>query len=96
MTTKYASTDNTVCGVSAPQTGFGPWLKLIIGFVMIWALIFGVGSLARLLPGAKHMAQVIDERGLRATAIYYTDFEEPAEGSERIRDSLKYRPGGGK
>ena len=40
------------------------------------------------------MAQVIDERDLRATAIYYTDFEEPAEGSERIRDSLDYTPGG--
>jgi hypothetical protein len=37
---------------------------------------------------------VIDERGLRATAIYYTDFEEPAEGSERIRDSLDYMPRG--
>ena len=96
MTTKCAFTDNTVCGASALQRGFGPWLKLIIGFVMIWALIFGVGSLARLLPGARHMAQVIDERGLRATAIYYTDFEEPAEGSERIRDSLDYMPGSGK
>jgi hypothetical protein len=40
------------------------------------------------------MAHVIDERNLRATAIYYTDFEEPAEGSERIRDSLDYTPGG--
>jgi hypothetical protein len=96
MTTKCASPDNDVCGASTPQTLFGRWLKLIIGFVMIWALIFGVGSLARLLPGAKHMAQVIDERGLRATAIFYTDFEEPAEGSERIRDSLDYMPGSGK
>jgi hypothetical protein len=96
MTTKCSFTDDTVCGTSPPQTGFSPWLKLIIGFVMIWALIFGVGSLARLLPGARHMAQVIDERGLRATAIYYTDFEEPAEGSESIRDSLDYMPGSGK
>jgi hypothetical protein len=71
---------------------FSPWLKLIIGFFLIWALIFVVGSVAQLLPGAKHMARVIDERDLRATAIYYTDFEEPAEGSERIRDSLDYMP----
>jgi hypothetical protein len=67
-------------------------LKLVIGFALIWALIFGGGSLARFLPGARRMAQVIDERGLRATAVYYTDFEEPAEGSERIRDSLDYAP----
>ncbi|HSM88871.1 MAG TPA: hypothetical protein VLT56_02515 [Desulfobacterales bacterium] len=62
--------------------------------MLIWALIFGAGSLAQLLPGAKRMAEVIDERGLRATAIYYTDFEEPAEGSESIRDSLDFEPGG--
>jgi hypothetical protein len=96
MTAKCIFAENADCAAEAPQSAFSPWLKLIIGFVMIWALIFGVGSLAQLLPGAKHMARVIDERGLRATAIYYTDFEEPAEGSERIRDSLDYMPVGGK
>jgi hypothetical protein len=94
MTAKSICTPEAACGVSAPQAAFSPWLKLVAGFVLIWTLIFGLGSLARLLPGAKHMAQVIDERGLRATAIYYTDFEEPAEGSERIRDSLDYAPRG--
>lgn len=96
MNTKCAFPGNAVCGASAPRTGIGPWIKLIVGFATIWAVIFGAGSLAQRLPGAKHMARVIDERGLRATAIYYTDFEEPAEGSERIRDSLDYMPGSGK
>jgi len=82
------------CGASAPQAGVNPWLKLIIGIILILVFIFGIGSLAQWIPGARHMARVIDERNLRATAIYYTDFEEPAEGSERIRDSLDYVPGG--
>jgi hypothetical protein len=93
MTAKCAYVENADCRASASQSAFYPWLKLIIGFALIWALIFVGGSLAQLLPGARHMARVIDERGLRATAVYYTDFEEPAEGSERIRDSLDYRPG---
>jgi hypothetical protein len=92
MTAKGATTRNPGCEAPAPQPGFLPWLKLVVGFVLIWVLIFGLGSLAQHLPGAKRMAQVIDERGLRATAVYYTDFEEPAEGSERIRDSLRYAP----
>jgi hypothetical protein len=92
MTAKCAYAETPGCGAEARQPGVYPWLKLIIGFVLIWALIFVIGSLAQLLPGAKRMAQVIDERGLRATAVYYTDFEEPAEGSERIRDSLDYKP----
>ena len=92
MTAKCAFAENTDCRAEAPQSVFSPWLKLIIGFFLIWALIFVVGSVAQLLPGAKHMARVIDEHGLRATAVYYTDFEEPAEASERIRDSLDYMP----
>jgi len=35
---------------------------------------------------------VIDERGLRATAIYYTDLEETYEGSEYIRHALESAP----
>jgi hypothetical protein len=92
MTAKCASAETPGCEALAPHPGVCPWLKLVAGFILIWALIFGIGSLAQLLPGAKRMAQVIDERGLRATAVYYTDFEEPAEGSERIRDSLDYKP----
>ncbi|RJR42532.1 MAG: hypothetical protein C4576_15770 [Desulfobacteraceae bacterium] len=88
---------NGLCGAPAPQGRFrlNPWLKLAIGFGLILLFIFGLGSLSKLIPGAKRMARVIDDRGLRATAIYYTDFEEPAEGSEYIRDCLDY-PSGGK
>ena len=81
-------------GASAPPAMLNPWLKLLIGIALILFFMFGIGSLAQYIPGARRMAQVIDERNLRVTAIYYTDFEEPAEGSERIRDSLDYTPGG--
>ena len=81
-------------GASAPPAALNPWLRLLIGIALILFFIFGIGSLAQRIPGARHMAHVIDERHLRATAIYYTDFEEPAEGSERIRDSLDYTPSG--
>jgi hypothetical protein len=92
MTAPCTYPESAARKAQAPRAALSPWLKLTIGFALIWVLIFGFGSLARLLPGARHMAQVIDERGLRATAIYYTDFEEPAEGSERIRDNLDYTP----
>jgi len=59
---------------------------------LILFFMFGIGSLAQRIPGARQMAEVIEKHDLRATAIYYTDFEAPAEGSERIRDSLDYTP----
>lgn len=80
-------------GAAAPPSALSPWARLLIGIALILVFMFGIGTLAQEIPGARHMAQVIEEHGLRATAIYYTDFEEPAEGSERIRDSLAYTPG---
>lgn len=74
------------------RAAFPAWLKLLLGFLFVWGLIFGGGRLAQRIPGAEGMARVIEERNLRATAIYYTDFEEPAEGSENIRDRLDYPP----
>ena len=94
MVVKETGTLPAAGGASAPPAALNPWLKLLIGIALILFFIFGIGSLAQYIPGARHMAQVIDERNLRVTAIYYTDFEEPAEGSERIRDSLDYAPGG--
>ena len=96
MTAKNACFGSSACRAAAPQAGLMAWLKLIIGIGLILVFMFGIGSLAQLLPGARRMARVIEERNLRATAIYYTDFEEPAEGSERIRDSLNYMPRGQK
>jgi hypothetical protein len=92
MAAKETCAPFPVCGAPARQTGLNPYLKLIIGIALVLVFIFGIGSLAQLIPGARHMADVIDNRNLRATAIYYTDFEESAEGSERIRDSLDYMP----
>lgn len=94
MTAQNPLATTPACGASAPQTGVLPYVKLIIGILLILFFIFGLGSLSKFIPGAKKMAEVIDERNLRATAIYYTDFEEPAEGSESIRHSLDYPPGG--
>ena len=94
MILKNAGTLPVADGASAPRATLNPWLKLLIGIALILFFMFGIGSLAQYIPGARRMAQVIDERNLRVTAIYYTDFEEPAEGSERIRDSLEYTPGG--
>jgi hypothetical protein len=89
---KTLSIDSPSCGARAPQEGLNPWMKLFFGIAFILVFIFVGGHLSKHLPGARRMAEVIDERNLRATAIYYTDFEEPFEGSECIRHSLEYPP----
>lgn len=100
MTRKTPHAAGPACGEHDPQAGFRqgirpgfrPWLRLLAGFLLILVFIFGMGSLLKLIPGARHMAQVIDEGNIRATAVFYTDFEEPAKGSEMIRTALEYQP----
>jgi len=89
---KTLSMEAPSCGASAPQEGLNPWVKLLSGIALILVFIFVGGHLSKHLPGARRMGEVIDERNLRATAIYYTDFEESFEGSEYIRHSLEYPP----
>lgn len=92
MTGKASRTEKPSPAVKNSGEGFKPWLQLFIGICTILVFVFGVGTLATYLPGAAHMANVIDERDLRATAIFYTDFKESAEGSEYVRHTLEYGP----
>ncbi|NLI83370.1 MAG: hypothetical protein GX443_17030 [Deltaproteobacteria bacterium] len=94
METRHFHNRRTVCGSrpSDPHQGVHPWLKLLLGVLLIGIFMFALMPLAGYLPGAVTMGRVIDERDLRATAIYYTDLEESAEGAETIRDSLAYPP----
>jgi hypothetical protein len=93
MISKKTCSSSPAHGARAPRAGLKPWLKLILGFVLVWVAIFAFGHLATFLPGAERMARVIDERNLRATAIFYTDLEESHEGSQYIRHNLEYPPG---
>jgi hypothetical protein len=83
-----------VRGEQKPRTGGNPYLRLAIGAILIVGTAAVWGWLGSLLPGAAERARIIDERELRATAIYYTDLKESAEGSEYIRHSLENPPGG--
>ncbi|MFH1134642.1 MAG: hypothetical protein V1816_01005 [Pseudomonadota bacterium] len=94
MTKPDATNDHPLRGApAAPRGGAHPWLRLAAGIGLTLLFIYGFGTLSQYIPGARRMARVIDERNLRAGAIYYTDFEEPAEGSEYIRNCLEYPPG---
>ena len=77
---------------SSPLGGLNPWWKLFLGVLLILLFMFVGGPLSKRIPGAQRLGEVIDERDLKATAIYYTDIEESADGSEYIRHCLEYSP----
>jgi hypothetical protein len=80
------------CPIKKQQEAINPWLKLALGIALVLLFMFGAGRLSTYIPGAQRMAQVIDDHELRATAIFYTDFETSAASAEYIRHSLAYPP----
>jgi hypothetical protein len=74
------------------QDALNSWIKLAFGIVLVLVFIFGVGRLSSYIPGAQRMAEVIEDHDLRATAIFYTDFDTSADSSEYVRHSLTYPP----
>lgn len=87
-----AGKNQPAMGEGRAGAGKNPWLKLAMGIVLILLFIFGFGRISRRIPGADRMARVIDDYDLRPSAIFYTDFEAPAESAEYIRHSLEYAP----
>jgi hypothetical protein len=68
------------------------WMQLAAGVLLVLLFIILFGQLSRFVPGAEHLGQVVESHQLRATAIFYTDFDTSAEAAESIRHSLAYPP----
>gem|GEM_PF-1296924 len=77
-------------GPAGPSRGLKAWLGLALGLAVLAGLMFLAGPLGLSLPGYKPMAALIDERGLRSNAIYYTDIEEFAEAEAALRSRLEW------
>lgn len=83
---------NAPGGSSDPPRGILPWVKLVVGLVLIVLFIYGVGPLVARLPSVGTMLSFIERRDIRATALYYTDIDEFGEATASLRNSLEYSP----
>ncbi len=74
--------------------GLGPriarpsnWLKLVIGFVCIWAFMFLVVPAFDGLPGFKTIIKSNRDLDIKATALFYSDAEETSEAQNYLNNS---------
>ncbi|MBN1105625.1 MAG: hypothetical protein JXL84_19610 [Deltaproteobacteria bacterium] len=66
------------------------WLKLLLGIALIVLFMIVMGPFEKLFPGMESMSRFIDERGIKATALYYTDIDEFGDATASLRDYLEY------
>lgn len=70
------------------------WGGLFIGLFIIWLLMAFIGPWGRQTAMLRPIMDLIEERGIDATAYYYTDLEEFAEAEINITHTMRFTPRG--
>ena len=70
------------------------WGGLFIGIFIIWLLMAYAAPWGRQTATLRPIMDVIEERGIDATAYYYTDIEEFAEAELNITHTMRFMPMG--
>lgn len=75
-----------------PRVGAKQWFRLFLGLALIILFMYVMGPLEGVFPGMRSMSSFIERRGLKATALYYTDIDEFGEATASLNDTLRYTP----
>ena len=67
---------------------------LAASLLLIWFFMYHLGPWLKNLPAVRPLMNFIEERGIDATALYYTDIEEFAEADVQMNHSMDYTPHG--
>jgi hypothetical protein len=65
---------------------------LLLGFALVWAFMFIVAPWIEESPAVKPLAQFIQDTGIDASALYYTEIDETAEAEMYFYDAANYSP----
>lgn len=89
---EYAETK--IVGSMKPSSTFAKWTALVCGFCLIWLFILVVAPMFKEIPMVNTLSSYIEENGIDASALYYTEVEEAAMAELGIRGTLEYPPVG--
>jgi hypothetical protein len=87
--------DTMLDGQKRPSSVMFRWLKLCFGFFLVWVFMFVLAPAIEKLPHVKPLAQFIEDTGIDASALYYTELPETADAEMYLRDAARYAPRGG-
>ena len=88
-------------GRSGVETGYRPkrslpiarrWARLFFSIVVIWAFMFIVAPWVAKAPVVEPIISFIEENGIDASALYYTDIEEFSEAGIHMENTMNFAP----
>jgi hypothetical protein len=59
---------------------------------MVWVFMFVLAPLAQKIPMVNTLTTFIEETGIDAGALFYTEVEEASEAELNMRHTMKYPP----
>lgn len=79
-------------GKKLPSGGLFRWAGLILGFFLVWLFMFVIAPVIEKSPAVKPLADFIEETGIDASALYYTEVEEASVAELNMRHTMQYMP----
>ena len=79
-------------GHQRPSNVILRWLGLFLGFFLVWVFMFVLGPWIQEHPAVKPLAEFIEESGIDASALFYTEVEEASIAELNMRSTMKYMP----
>lgn len=87
-------TGRTSDEVGRPSSKVMRWAALILLFLLVGAFMFVLAPWIQRSEWVRPLADYIEETGIDAEALFYTEVEEAAEAEMNMRHTLIYLPEG--
>ena len=69
------------------------FIRLGIGVAAIWATIFyAVPAFINTVPGYKAYADEVERRGIKISALFYTEVEQAGDAQTYLQNSWRFAP----
>lgn len=81
-------------GLHSPSPAVRKWMTLLASFFIVWIFMFVIAPWVQTSPAIKPLATFIEETGIDASALFYTEVEEASEAELNMRTTMEYLPAG--
>lgn len=79
-------------GQRCPSGRIFRWLGLLFGFFLVWVFMFIIAPWIERAPAVRPLTRFIEDTGIDAGALYYTEIDETADAEMYLHDAYTYAP----
>lgn len=90
--TSVQRTENRPDGRFRLSGPFRKWSAFLLSMALVWLFILVIAPWVQKSPSIQPLAQFIEESGIDASALYYTEVEEASIAELNMRSTMEYRP----